>query len=78
MSPAYSLSDTLDKQRICLALITEHKLLPRSQHFLSPINQTFYAYNTCDNSTDNFGNLNPGHIKGARFFSRAISEISGR
>ena len=22
--------------------------------------------------------LNPGHIKGARFFGRAISEISGR
>jgi len=45
MTSAYSLSDTLYNQRIDLALITEHKLLPRSQHFLSSINQNFYAYN---------------------------------
>ena len=60
VSPAYRLSDTLDYQPIDLALITEHKLLPRSQHFLSSIEHNFYASNTCDSSTDNSGNLRCG------------------
>ena len=55
MSFAFSLSEMLDKRSIDIALITEHKLLPRSQHFLSSIHPLFYAYNTCDNSLDNFG-----------------------
>jgi len=60
MSSAFSLSEMLDKRSIDIALLTEHKLLPRSQHFLSSINPLFYAYNTCDNSLDNFGHLRCG------------------
>jgi len=46
MSTAYSLSDMLDQKNIDIALITEHKLLPRSQHFLQSIHLNYYAFNT--------------------------------
>ena len=78
MSSAYSLSDTLDNQRIDLALITEHKLLPRSQHFLSSINQNFYAYNTCDSSTDNFGNLRCGKAGTAILIRKTLQKYVSR
>jgi len=45
MSAAYSLSDMLDQNNIDVTLITEHKLLPRLQHFLMSINPNYYAYN---------------------------------
>ena len=55
MSSAYSLSDTLDKKCIDIALITEHKLLPRSSHYLNSINCNFYSLSTCNTTMDNFG-----------------------
>jgi len=45
----------LDKHCIDIVLLTEHKLLPRSQHFLTSINSEFYSYKTCDSKFDNFG-----------------------
>ena len=38
-----------------IALLTEHKLLPRSQHFWASITSDLFSYNTCDSNFDNFG-----------------------
>jgi len=78
MSSAYSLFNTLDNQRIDVALITEHKLLPRSQHFLSSINQNFYAYNACDSSTYNFGNLRCGKAGTAFLIRKTLQKYVSR
>jgi len=60
MSSAYSRSETHDKKCIDIALITEHKLLPRSQHFLDSINCNFYSLSPCDTTMDNFGHYRCG------------------
>ena len=74
MSSAYSLSDMLDSHCIDIALITEHKLLPRSNHFLSSINSNFYAYNTCNTSFDNFGTLRCGKAGTAILIRKSLQK----
>ena len=75
MSSAYCLSDMLDKHCIDIALLTEHKLLPRSQHFLTSINSEFYSYNTCDSKFDNFGVVRCGKAGTAILVRKSLNTI---
>ena len=75
MSSAFSLSDMLDKKCIDVAFITEHKLMHRSQHFLSSINSDFYFYNTCDANVDNYGLMRCGKAGTAILIRKSLNTI---
>ena len=75
MSTAYSLSDMLDQKNIDIALITEHKLLPRSQHFLQSINPNYYAFNTCDDTLDNYGLARCGKAGTAILIRKSLQTV---
>ena len=54
MSSAFSLSNLLETHNIDIALITEHKLLPRSAHFLRTIHHSYRAIYTVDDTIDQY------------------------
>jgi len=66
------LSNILDNQHIDIALITEHELLPRSQHFLSSFKNNVYAYNTCDIISDNYAISGCGKAGTAILFRKSL------
>ena len=72
LQSAYSLSNMFNNQHIDIALITEHKPLPRSQHFLCSINNNFYAYNTCDSSSNNYAISGCGKAGTAILFRKSL------
>ena len=76
MSSSYCLLNNPDDKAIDIALITEHKLLPRSQSFLLSINENFFSYSTFDNSVDKYGHLRCGKAGTAILIRKRISQIS--
>ncbi len=52
MSTAYSLSQLLDTHKVDTALISEHKLMPHSQHFMNSIHSEYDCYTVIQNDVD--------------------------
>jgi len=75
VSSAFSLSDMIDKKCIDVASITEHKILHRSQRFLSSINSDFCFYNTCDGNVDNYGLMPCGKAGTAILIRNSLNTI---
>lgn len=73
MSSAFSLSEYLDSYDIDIALISEHKLFPKSATFLESINQSYSAFATFDCSLDQYGPLRCGRAGTAVLYKKALN-----
>jgi len=73
MSSAYPLSNMLDSEKIDVALITEHKLLLRSLHFLDTINSKYKSTCSFDSDVDYFTHVRCGKAGTAILYRKDIS-----
>ena len=75
MSSAYPLSQQLDQNNIDIALISEHKLLPRSAGFLNSIHQNYESYVTTVDSVNQFGSIRCGRAGTAILYKKQLHAI---
>ena len=73
MSSAYPLANMLDKYNVDIALISEHKLLPRSAMFMNSIHIDYDCYVNVDVNVDNYGPLKCGKAGTAILFKKSLS-----
>ena len=73
MSSAFSLSEFLDNNDIDIALISEHKLFPKSATFLESINRQYAAYATFDTRLNQYGPLRCGRAGTAVLFKKTLN-----
>lgn len=72
MSSAFALSEFLDTYDIDVALVTEHKLFPKSANFLESINPKYCSYATFDESVDQYGSLRCGKAGTAVLYKKSL------
>ena len=73
MSSAYPLCDFLDKHDIDIALISEHKLLPRSIDFFKSLNQEYCTRVVVDSNIEQYGPLKCGKGGTAIMYKKSLS-----
>ena len=78
MSSAVPLSHILNKHSVDIALICEHKLLPRSISFLESIHPKYCSYATCCNSTNLYENIKCGKAGTAILYKKNMSDSVSR
>ena len=78
MSSAYALSNFLDSNDIDIALITEHKLLPRSVKFIDSINSNYLSYVNVDQSIDPLSYVRCGKSGTAVLFKKSMQSYVSR
>jgi len=77
MSSAFALSEMLDRNRIDIALLTEHKLLSRSNRFLNTIHSD-YDYDCIvkiDDKVEQYGSLKCGKGGIAIMYKKCLSSL---
>ena len=73
MSSAYPLANMLDKFNIDIALINEHKLLPRSAMFMNTIHSEYECIVNVNENVENYGAVNCGKGGTAIMYKRSLS-----
>ena len=78
MSSAYPLSTLLDNHDIDIALISEHKLLPRSIALFDSINPKYSSFVNVDSNVDQYGSLKCGRSGTAVMYKKIIQGSVGQ
>ena len=81
MTSAYPLLNLLDNEDVDIALISEHKLLPRSVTIFEGINPKYHSFVTVDSNVDQYGPLKCGRSGTAIIYKKSlcgnISQLEG-
>ena len=73
MSSAYALSEFLDENNVDVCVVTEHKLMTHSLHFMDTINKKYHPFSTADTSLDRYGPARCGKGGVSILFKKTIS-----